>query len=251
MSSDMSGKIITLRGHLLQTVKDFMEKNRLNPDRWVRYNGKERLDYHRSLWFTADVNRAEDPDGYEVELTDHNRITIPAGRMVSFGSQAGLITDVSVTLPLAPAPFALAMRIAGGIGDQFEKAGYHRKLRKDDLTEQDIREDLSQFLYYGKWLLPDTGLAKYSLDIEAYSSLSGVASPSPVPLTGPHSADGPETYLLRFYARVDGEISNELTRLSYARHVAVTGDWNESIPVRLWFDDPGWRPEGWKGKYIK
>jgi len=61
----MSEKIITLRGHLLQTVKDFMAENRLNPDRWAcdRYDGKERLDNHQSLWFTADVNRAEDPGG--------------------------------------------------------------------------------------------------------------------------------------------------------------------------------------------
>jgi len=122
--------------------------------------------------------------GCEVELPDHGRITISAGRIADSGYQAGLITDTGVTL--APVTFAPAMPIARRIGDQFKKAGYHRKLRNDNLTEQDMKKELVQFRYYGEWLLPDTGLAEYCLDIRAGGFFSGVASPGSVPLTGPH-----------------------------------------------------------------
>lgn len=92
---------------------------------------------------------------------------------------------------------------------------------------------------------------EYSLQVATYDSYSNVGLT--IPLSPYVSKDAPRTYLMEFHAlvSVDGEVYKELSDLRDAWRIAVNHNKDKPIPLQLWLDDPDWRPDGWKEKWIK
>jgi len=58
-------------------------------------------------------------------------------------------------------------------------------------------------------------------------------------------------YLIDADFSLESEVTSELSALKRARNLAVNGDREKPLPLKLWFDDPDWRPADWQGKWLK
>jgi len=249
----MAEQIITLKTHFLQSCKDFFQANGLDPNRWTYNNhtGEEVLDAMRgALMFNADVNRPLDPDGYAAEIAFGDKtITIPAGRMVHIGHDAGYVRSISCTLPLDTISFDEMMSSCGDIARQFEQIGFKLVRKKDQMTEQEFHEKGGNYNQYGEWQIEDPLPISLTLEMNNFNRM--LTTSFTMPLADPTPRDAPPSYLVSTYITLESKARFELVDLKYARNLAVNGDRNQPLPLKLWFDDPDWRPANWQGQWLK
>lgn len=254
----MTQEIITFKTALLQTGTEFLKVNHIDKASWLN----KRLSIHPEIGepvfdnntapmaYSANINNKTDPLGYAVELLNLNVVHIPAGRKCFFILIAGRIFSISMTLPLKPLSFDEMKAMAETIDQSFRNAGYIFYRGNTGMTETSFGDN-RRFKYdtYGRWRLPDKGdLFGFSLQVATFDSYSNVAFT--IPLSPGVDKNAPRTYLINFYATVEGEVYKELFTLRDARRIAVNHDKDKPIPLELWLDDPDWRPEGWKGKWL-
>lgn len=253
----MTKGIITFKTALLQSGHDFLALNNLTQDSWTnkRYalRGDDAVMDNNSapLAYSANINNEDDPSGYAVELLDLNIVSLPAGRLCFFMMIGARISSISLTLPLEPLSFDEMKIMAAAIDQSFEQAGYSFLRGNREMTESSFGDNRRQKLdTYAEWRIPGKeDQFEYSLQINAYDSYSSVAITTPL---GPApSLEDRRKYLIKFYASVKGDASREQFALRDARRLAINGDINKPIPLKIWLDDPNWRPENWSGKWIK
>jgi len=245
------GPVSTLEATLLQTVKGFCVRNRLDIKKYeVLSDGRPRIEGEAgTMYFTVRPKERGTPQGYAINIhTKRGMIPIPAGGMTSFKHEAGRITEVTSILPSRTLNFTKIMVVAGRIEQDITALGYEVE-RRNIITEQEFHERfrLGQGLYArwhikGEWII--------EMRIKAFSSYSHVAFTTPIG-SPPDVTQEPESYLLDFYMVVDDPISDEIYQLQLARRLALTGDKYGRMPVKIWFDDPDWRPPNWQGTWIK
>ena len=253
----MTKDIITFKTALLQSGHDFLALNNLTQKRWTnkRYalTGDDAVmeDNSAPLAYSANINNEDDPLGYAVELLDLNIVSLPAGRLCFFMMTAGRIDSISLTLPLEPLSFDAMKMTAAVIDQSFEQAGYSFLRGNREMTESSFGDNRRQKLdTYARWRIPSKESSfNFTLQINAYDSYSSVAITTP--LSPAPSFEDRRKYLLNFFAYVDGEASREQVALEKARRFAINGDIAKPIALKIWLDDPDWRPENWSGKWIK
>jgi len=69
------------------------------------------------------------------------------------------------------------------------------------------------------------------------------------PLTVPTPRNAKPEYLIDADVRLESGARFELSKLRVARNLAVNGDRDKDLPLKVWFDDPDWRPADWQGKW--
>jgi len=247
----MADNIIIRKAHLLQSCKDFFLANNLDPRRWTHspHTGELR-DYYLPLMFNADVNRPEDPDGYAAEVTvAGTKILLPAGRMGHLGNTAGHIDSIASVLPLTTISFDEMKSICRYIAMRFELAGF-KPVRKDDrMTEKEFHEKGGRLYYYGEWQIEYPVPISLDLAMKNFNRMATTAFTTPLAKPTPRNAQ--PVYLIDVYIGLEREASSELSKLRYARNLAVNGERDQDLPLKVWFDDPDWRPADWQGKWLK
>lgn len=252
----MAERIVILKTNLLQKCKDFFAVNNLNPMRWiVDQQGNEVITSRNPPFiFTADVNKPETPDGYQITIFDSANnlkkpIIIPPGRMVLIDYHAGYIWSISCILPLRPLKFTAAMDLAENISEMFENTNWQVKRKITNLQENNFGVDTFGTRENYSQLTSKTGVpSEVDITLYAFNSMPGIAFTTA--LTASESADAPSTYLVSLSFTLAFEVDSELTDLMYKRNLIINGDKRKFLPVRIWFDDPEWRPAGWSGKWI-
>jgi len=249
----MAENIIILKTHLLQSCKDFFLANNLNPRRWThnRHTGEFRTDYLRgALMFNADVNRPEDPDGYAAEITVMGeKILMPAGRMVHIDYQAGYIRSISSVLPLDTIDFERMKELCGYIAMRFSLLGFNPVYQEAQMTEQEFHENGGLMDSYGEWKIDRPVPMELVLEMNNFNRMSTTSFTTLLAKPTPRNAR-PE-YLIDAQVSLEMEADNELDALMHARNLAVNGDRDKPLPLKVWFDDPDWRPADWQGKWLK
>jgi len=243
--------IITLKAHLLQSCKDFFLVNNLNPRRWTHnpHTG-EMIAHDFSFMFNADVNRPEDPDGYEAEVSvAGTQILMPAGRMVHIGNSAGHIDSIASVLPLNTINFEEMKSLCSYIAMRFGLAGFKPVRTNAQMTEQEFLEKGLPRRQYGEWRLDAPVPIYLEIAMKNFNRMAITSFTTPLAKASPRNAK-PE-YIIDVDLGIESEVRAELYDLEYARNLAVNGDRNQPLPLKVWFDDPDWRPANWQGKWLK
>jgi len=246
--------MVTLKAHLLQSYKDFFIANQLAPQRWIydRHTGEERMDDGAAGGLSFEASKWEEhkPIGYIADIgVRSHRLILPASFLISLGQSAGYIYYIDGTVPLDPVNFDEMMSMCQNMGTMFEQAGFKLKNKHDNLTEQKFFERGGLRDQYGQWIHDDPFPMKVTLEIKNFNRLPITSFTTP--LADPTPASAAPTYLIDVLYTAESEVGSELFALKKARRFALTGDEQKAIPLRLWFEDPDWRPEGWQGKWIK
>jgi len=250
----MPKDIVTLKAHLLQSCKDFCIANRLDPKQWTynEYTGEDIMDDESGpLMFTASKWDPQEPVAYIADISiGSNRLIMPKGILVFLGYQAGYIDWIDCTLPLDGVSFTEAMRLCGKIAAMFEHIGFKDKNRNDRLTEQEFHDRGGLRDQYGQWLHDDPLPMVLTLEIKNVNRLPITSFTTVV--GRPTPPDVAPTYLIDVIYRLtsDGP-GDDLFALKKARRFALTGNEQKGIPLKVWFDDPDWRPKGWQGTWLK
>lgn len=240
--------VLTFR--LGMSARDFFRENGRDPAPHVRPETPD----DGIFAFTAPAAGSDTPGGFALGYSDGGcQATLPAGRYVQFDHDAGFLINGSATLPLETLPFDGAMRLAREIADGFDAAGWARKRYDlDRITEEGFGAASvgERFEYAGVWALCDRPDLSASLTIKDVDSLPTAPM---VPLV-PGRPDEPQEdarYILQVLFQMDEfDLSDEASALRDARRRAVAGSELDPVPLRLWLDDPAWRPEGWTGSWI-
>jgi len=243
--------LIVLKTHLLQSCKDFFIANNLDPKRWTHnpHTGELTM-HHLTFMFNADVNRPEDPDGYQAEITVMGRkILMPASRMVHISYWAGYIDSISSVLPLNTISFNEMKSICADIASRFEPLGFKSLYKEDQMTEQEFHENGGFMDAYGEWQIDYPVPAELTLEMENFNRMATTFFITP--LTKPTPRNAQPAYLIHAYFSLESEVRSELSALTWARNLAVNGDRDQYLPLKVWFDDPDWRPANWQGKWLK
>jgi len=247
----MTENIIILKTHLLQSCKDFILANNLDPKRWTHNPHTGELEtYPIALMFNADVNRPEDPDGYAAEITVMGeKILMPAGRMVHIGYDAGYIRSISSVLPLDTINFERMKELCNYISMRFSLLGFNSVHQAAQMTEQEFHEKGGLMYQYGKWQIGAPIPMKLVLEMNNFNRMATTSFTTL--LTKPTPRNAKPEYLIDARFALESEVTSELDSLEYARNLAVNGDRNKPLPLKVWFDDPDWRPADWQGKWLK
>jgi len=249
----MAENIVVLKTHLLQSCKDFFLANNLNPRRWTHnpHTGEQTTNDKRIIFmFNADVNRPEDPDGYAAEITVMGeKILMPAGRMVHIDYQAGYIRSIASVLPLDTINFERMEELCGYIAMRFAPLGFNSLRKKNRLTEQEFLEKGYSMYSYGKWLSDHPVPTKLVLEVKNFNRMA--ISSFTTLLAKPTPRNAKPEYLIDAQVSLESEVRTELSDLEEARNLAVNGDRDKPLPLKVWFDDPDWRPADWQGKWLK
>jgi len=244
------GPVVTLEGGLLQTVKAFTDINRLDIRRFThRSDGKIRSDLTPvPMIFAVRPQDEGSPSGYAINIyTKNGFIHLPAGGQIFVGHHTGRIDSIYSTMPLRTLSFDEVMALARQIEDNIIALGFEPEVAYRDMTEEEFQEKIRNHKsnLYAKW--KENG--SIEMRIKPFSSYARVAFTTPIGSVPDKSA--PETYLLTFDLNVSYDVRREISALREARSLALTGEKEGDFPVKIWFDDPDWRPEGWQGKWIK
>jgi len=248
--SAVLGPIVTLEGGLLQTVKDFTDINRLDIRRFThRSDGKIRSDLTPvPMIFEVQPQDEGSPSGYAMNIYAKNGfIHLPAGGQVNVGHRAGRIDYIHSTMPLRTLSFDEVMALARQIDDNITTLGLEPEFAYRDMTEEEFQEKIRNYEsnIYAKW----RANGRIEMRIKPFSGYARVAFTTPIGSVPDKST--PETYLLSFSLLASSDAIREMSALREARSLALTGEKEGDFPVKIWFEDPDWRPEGWQGKWIK
>jgi len=244
------GSIVTLEGELLQTVADFTRNNKLNIKKYERWSdGRPQMDIaHAPMIFDVDPEKAGSPSGYAINIsTPKGFIKLPAGGGVWFYHRTGRITSIASVMPLRTVTFAEAMALARQIEDTITALGIEANVAYHDMTEEKFLEQWRHSRsnnIYATWGEDD----HVEIRIKPFSGYSQVAFISPI---GIPNRERPETYLVEFTMSLHSPAMREIRKLAQARAIDITGEMEGEFPVRIWFEQPNWRPHGWKGEWIK
>jgi len=247
--------IVTLKSHLLQSCKDFCIANQLNPRQWThnRHTGELRMDDKSgaTLMFTASKWDPQEPGAYIADIgIGRNRLIMPKGILVFLGYSAGYIDAIVCTVPLGGVSFAEAMRICGEIAAMFEHIGFKAKRINNRLTEQEFHDKGGLRDQYGRWRHDDPLPMDLTLEIKNVNRLPITAFTTVVGKPTPPNVA--PTYLIDInYDIMSDGPGDELFALKKARRFVLTGNEQKGIPLKVWFDDPDWRPPNWQGKWLK
>lgn len=252
----MPRPIIALNAFLTEQASEFFSSNK-QIDAQEQIQSKASGEYYEDwslLSFVAHASREDEPDGYILRYKKGScDVSLPAGRAVVMQHQAGFFYLLSSTLPLDPLPFKEIMVTARQVADSFDKAGWKRTV-DTPVIKQETFGDLSlggKFEYFGEWLPCNDEALRVSILLKSYNTLPPGPSIPPVPGRS-LPADYPDRYIIEVvFDSLNSEVDNEATKLRDARRLAVNGDKNKPLTLKLWTDEPAWRPEGWQGKFIK
>lgn len=249
----MAGPLVNMQMHLAESARAFFEQNGIEATGHL-YAGDAPHSDTGIVSFEAFASRADDPSGYVLTYRgDHCHVALPPGRLIIMAHEAGFLKDASSTLPLDPLAFEDVMTLARQIGESFDGAGWKR-VQYDSGIRQDTFGDSSlggKFEYLGLWVPCNDERLRTYIKIKFYNSLPPGPSIPPVPGT-PLPDDYPDRYIIEVLFRGNGLVlDDELTRLRNARRLAVNGNENEALTLKLWYDSPDWRPEGWKGEFVE
>jgi len=244
------GPVVTLEGGLLQTVKAFINKNGLDIRQYEKWSDEEqRMDsFPGPMIFSVRPQEEGSPSGYAINIYTRNGfIHLPAGGQIFVEHNAGRISSIHSTMPLRTLSFDEVMVLARQIEDNITALGFEPEVAHRDMTEEEFQEKIRNHKsnLYAKW--KENG--SIEMRIKPFSSYARVAFTTPIGRVPDKSV--PETYLLNFDLRVGSDVRREMRALRKARSLALTGEKEGDFPVKIWFDDPDWRPEGWQGKWIK
>jgi len=246
------GSVVTLEGSLLQPVKNFVNNNKLDMRRFTnRSDGTVRTDKTAiPMIFSVRPREEGSPSGYAINIyTKNGFIHLPAGGQIFVAHQAGRITSISSVMPLRTLSFDEVMALARQIDDNITALGFEVEFANRNMTEEEALEDtrnLSRIIYAAWGKRTEAGI---TMTLKPFSKYSRVAFTTPI--GSPPNKQEPETYLLDFDMSVGWAERDELRELKYARRRDITGDEDGDFPVKLWFDDPDWRPADWQGKWLK
>jgi len=247
------GPVVTLEGSLLQTVKDFINHNGLDIEKYAHWSdGEPRMDlFPGPMIFSVRPQEGGSPSGYAMNIqTKNGSIHLPAGGQIFIGHGAGRIDSIDSTLPLRTLSFEEVMALARQIDDNITSLGYKAKIAYRNMTEEEFQEKLRKSFganLYAKWDAGAGGVI--AMRIKPFSKYARVAFTTPIGRAP--NREAPETYLLDFYMGVGFPVMEEISALRKARRLALTGDKEGRFPVKIWFDDPDWRPDDWQGQWIK
>jgi len=231
----MAENIVVLKAHLLQSCKDFFLANNLNPRRWThdRHTGELR-DYYLPLMFNADVNRPEDPDGYAAEITvKGEKILLPSGRMVHIGYDAGHIRSIASVLPLDTIDFERMKELCNYIAMRFSLLGFNSVHQAAQMTEQEFHKKGGLRYPYGKWRIDHPVPMKMVLEMKNFNRMA--ISSFTTLLAKPTPRNAKPEYLIDADVSLESEARTELSDLEEARNLAVNGDREKPLPLKLWF----------------
>ena len=180
----MTQEIVAFKAALLQTGRDFLKVNHIDPADWLNMRrsmnfaaGEPVLeDNPVPMAYSAGINKEKDPLGYAIDLLDLNAVHILAGRLCFFNVLAGRISTIGLTLPLKPLSFDEMKAMAESIDQSFRDAGYVFYRGNTGMTEQSFGKNrLYKLDTYGEWQLHDRDkLFEYSLQVATFDSYSNV-----------------------------------------------------------------------------
>jgi len=245
---------VTLKAHLLQSCKDFCRANQIDPKDWTynEHTGEDIMDNETgSLMYVASAWDEQKPIAYIADIgIGSNRLIMPTGILIFVGNQAGYINSVDCTVPLDGVSFAEAMHICGEIAAMFEHIGFKAKNRNDRLTEQEFHDRGGLRDQYGQWIHDSPLPMELFLEIKNVNRLPITSFTTVV--GKPTPPDVAPTYLIDInYSLMSDGPGDDLSALKKARRFALTGNEQKGIPLKIWFDDPDWRPKNWQGKWLK
>lgn len=98
----MTQEVVAFKAALLQTGKDFLNVNHIDPADWLNMRrsmnfaaGEPVLeDNPVPMAYSADINKKTDPLGYAIDLLDLNAVHILAGRLCFFNILAERIHNI-------------------------------------------------------------------------------------------------------------------------------------------------------------
>jgi len=244
------GPVVTLEGGLLQTVKDFADINGLDIGKYEKWSdGRPQMDIANApMIFAVRPQDEGSPSGYAINIrVGGSFIHLPAGGQINVSHDVGRIDSIYSTMPLRTLSFDEVMALARQIEDNITALGFEPEVAYRDMTEEEFQEKIRNHKsnLYAKW--KEHG--SIEMRIKPFSGYARVAFTTPIGRVPDKSV--PETYLLDFDLRVGSDVRREMSALTYSRRLAITGDKQKGFPVKIWFEDPDWRPEGWQGKWIK
>ena len=256
--------IITVETRVLDTLRDYLRDNDLEQnerelrDLWADAEGF--VDY---VIARADESYRDDPGGAILAYESKNcPVSFPPGRQLSFTYRAGLIEDFDSIFPLEPLTWDEMQAMVRDVVSRFEEAGWPPMLLEHDARYHPPRVPIlpehfasggTKWARIGYWQHCETPWIKGYAEVRHYNSSSSGSFMPPAALSKPVSEDAEDRFLLRVrFSIADAPgLDDELRTLRDARRLAVNGDRSQEIPIALWIDDPGWRPEGWSGAYIR
>lgn len=152
-------------------------------------------------------------------------------------------------VPLKTVSFDEAIEICTQIAKSFEKQGFKSKRRNKKLTESNFGDQtFKQWDSFGDWATEGDKPIELGLTIKNFNERPPAAFNMPLSKLEPK--DIPVSYIISLNIFPDHSCTQELIELEKARNLAVNGDEKKGVPLKMWFDDPDWRPKGWKGKWL-
>ena len=194
----------------------------------------------------AAVSRWEDPTKIVLTyLAGDCSVTLPAGRKFSARYMAGYINNVFMMLPLEPMRLREARRVTHGLVRQLEAAGWTRKLYNSPIKRTDFTNGRKRV---GRWHLCGDPEIVAHLMLRDYHDMPPGSLIPPAILGGSPPEDAPLELLLKvgigFTVSYTTERYKMWKALLDARRRAVHGDADKALPLKVWLDDPDWRPDG-------
>jgi len=250
----MPKDIVTLKAHLLQSCKDFCSANQIDPKDWTynEHTGEDIMDDKSggTLMYVASAWDPQKPIAYIADISiGSHRLIMPKGILVFLGYDAGYIDAINCTVPLDGVSFAEAMRICGEIAAMFEHIGFKADNRNDRLTEQEFHDRGGLRDQYGHWIHDSPLPMELVLEIKNVNRLPITSFTTVV--GKPTPPDVAPTYLIDINYFIEFEASRDLSVLRKARNFAINGNEQKYLPLKIWFDDPDWRPQNWQGTWLK
>jgi len=252
LSSEEEIHEMDIKFTMLQSFRDFFLENNIDPEFFLSDDGEDELDI-RSSFGLGRRNRQGEKMAYNLEIMGKHSVKLPQGRYVSFDVESGHMYGFMIYLPVENLDLAKALFVANQCASRFSLAGYEQTFANPrKITEELIAETTVYIATHSRWRCPlqgirEVGHAEYSVIITSSRGSYGSTLPPVAALLTGRRLDEPAVYMLRIEAKASGEIFDELRKLSRARRGGVP---NSYIPLRDWYDDPNWRPDGWDGKYI-
>jgi len=245
--------IIPIRASLLESCKQFIAENNLDAAKYIYsvYTGDEPKNTSTVIpfYFTAQAGKPGEPDGYVLKFIYDKEITLPPGRYISLDHKAGHIDYMSCLLPLQTMPFEQVIQTCWQIAKSFENCGFVIKRLNKTLSQKRFGEkNFGSWDTFGSWHTQTDKPLIMTMTLENFNKRPTAAFN--MPISNPEPLDAPATYIISFSITTDFSFTEELIRLERARNLAINGDEKKPIPIKIWFDDPDWRPEGWQGKWL-
>lgn len=249
----MSDKIIPIKARFPETCKEFIAVNQVDPTKYLysEYNDHALLltDAYIPFYFQADRNKPDDPAGYSLHFGEKDPVILPAGRFISVMHDVGLLYFITCLLPLETVSFDQALQMCRQMAKSFENRGYKLKKLNEQLSQKTFGDQsFDAWDIFGTWVISTPLPIELNLVIKNYNKMSFTTFTTP--LSAPIPIDAPATYLVEVSISLDWACNRELFALRKACNLAVNGDEKKPIPIKIWFDDPDWRPEGWQGKWL-